>query len=277
MPELPEVELARRDLTRWTAGQTIKEVGVADPTVVRRKLSTRPADALDDGADRVVEALRGARTVAVVRAGKRIGWRFDSGMALLVHLGMSGKWVRRTGETMPHTRLRLSLSDGSDLLFVDPRRFGCVVPLPAEDLERALGEGLGPDALDAPLDAHALAQRLAGRGAIRNNLLDQQRIAGVGNIQAAEALFRAGIRPDRAGTSLGDAEWERLSVAIPEQLRWTLDVEADGEIVYLSEWGSRNPFAVYGREGEPCPRCGAIIERSVLSGRSSFWCPSCQG
>lgn len=276
MPELPEVELARRDLIRWTVGREILTTTVADPSVVRSTISTNPADQLAGGAETLQDALTGRIVEGVSRVGKRLAVRFDGETSLLVHLGMSGKWVRRDRPTVRHGRLRLDVGDDDAVWFIDTRRFGCVVPVPSEGLDEALRSGLGPDALDEALDGPGLSARVQTRAAIKTALLDQTRLAGVGNIQAGEALWRARIRPDRPASSLSTAEWDALATAIPEQLRWTLDVEGQGEIVYVSEWGSRNPFAVYKRAGEPCPRCETSIERTVHSGRSSFWCPACQ-
>lgn len=276
MPELPEVELARRDLTRWTVtGETLAFTEV-DAKTVRGKLSTNPKDMLIDGVSVLSEDVSGYRAVGVRRAGKRLAWVFDGPTSLLVHLGMSGKWVSRDTSDVTHVRARVRVAD-LELSFIDPRRFGCLVPVPTSQVDVWLNQGLGPDALNDPLDGPALSAACASRGAIKTILLDQKRLAGVGNIQAAEALWRAGVRPDRAANGLSAAEWAALATAIPEQLQWTIDVEKDGEVVYLSEWGSRNPFAVYGREGEGCPRCTSRIRRAVHSGRSSFWCPDCQG
>lgn len=276
MPELPEVELARRDLYRWTVTGESLTFTTVDAKTVRGKLSTNPKDALVDGVSRLSEEVNGCRVVNVLRAGKRLAWQFDGPTSLLVHLGMSGKWVSRDTSELTHVRARVQVG-GVRVSFIDPRRFGCLVPVPTAALTEWLTRGLGPDALDQPMDGLSLSRACASRGAIKTVLLDQKRLAGVGNIQAAEALWRAGVRPGRAASSLTTDEWQALAAAIPEQLRWTLDVEKNGEVIYVSEWGSRNPFAVYGQEGKSCPRCTAPISRAVHSGRSSFWCPDCQG
>ncbi len=276
MPELPEVELARRDLYRWTVtGQSLTFTTV-DAKTVRGKLSTNPKDALNDGVSRLFEEVSGCRAVNVLRAGKRLGWQFDGPTSLLVHLGMSGKWVSRDTSELAHVRARVQVGTGT-FSFIDPRRFGCLIPVPTAALDEWLTRGLGPDALDQPMDGPSLAGACDSRAAIKTVLLDQKRLAGVGNIHAAESLWRAGVRPDRVARGLTSAEWEALAAAIVEQLRWTLDVEKGTEVVYLSEGGARNPFAVYGQEDQPCPRCAAPIARAVHSGRSSFWCPDCQG
>jgi formamidopyrimidine-DNA glycosylase len=275
MPELPEVEIARRQLARWGEGRRVREVIARDAAAIRRGLSTRPSDALPGGAEAVARALVGATAGAPARLGKRIGWRFGEA-GLLVHLGMSGKWVRRE-EPPPHARLGLSFHDVDGAAwFVDPRRFGCVALVPADGLDAALADGLGPDALDAAPDGPGLAARLAGRRPIKVALLDQARLAGVGNIHAVEALWRAGISPHTPCESLDAAAWARLAQAIPAQLRWTVEAEEADEIAYVNE-GAANPFAVYARAGTPCRRCGAAIASAILGGRSTFWCPACQG
>lgn len=270
MPELPEVEVARRWLSRWSAGRAVVDVRVEDPACVRPRLDTRPSAALPDGAAALRSLVGEAR--GVVRRGKRLGWASGCG-AVLVHLGMTGHWVRRTSDEVPRFgRCGLVLDDGATLWFTDARRFGCLVPVASFD---ALGEGLGPDALDEPCDGEALARRVGGRGPIKPRLLDQGRLAGLGNIHAAEALWRAGLAPDRSADALDGAAWARLADAIVAQLRFGLEVTDAEEVVYLSDGGA-NPFTVYGREGAACPRCGGSVQRRIQAGRSTFWCPGCQ-
>jgi formamidopyrimidine-DNA glycosylase len=137
-------------------------------------------------------------------------------------------------------------------------------------------DGAGPDALTEPLDGAGLVAALGGKRAIKVALMDQDRLAGLGNIHAAEACFRAGVAPQRPGASLSPAEWERLAAAIVAQLEATLaGVDPAEELQYVSEGGD-NPFAVYGREGEACPRCGGAVAAETQAGRTTFWCPSCQ-
>ncbi|RME28388.1 MAG: hypothetical protein D6798_02510 [Deltaproteobacteria bacterium] len=270
MPELPEVEIARRQLARRVAGRRLDEVIVRDPQAIRGDWSTRPRDALPDGPARLA-ALVGAEAGEPMRHGKRLGWPFPPG-GLLIHLGMSGAWV--PGEEPPHARVGLRFGDAV-WWFRDPRRFGALIPCPAARLADRLAAGLGPDALLAALPGPALAARFRTRAAIKVALMDQGRLAGLGNIHAAEALFRARIHPAIPANALSDDQWEALSRAIVDQLRDAIDAQQDGELVYLTE-GGPNPFAVYGREGEPCPRCGTPIARIALGGRSTFYCPRCQ-
>ncbi len=278
MPELPEVEIARRALHRWATGRRIVAVRADDPAAIRTRLSTKPSDALPGGPEALARALVGRIAEAPLRVGKRLGWAFAaSDTALLLHLGMSGKWVRRRGDDAPrHGRLGLEVEGGQTLWFVDPRRFGGVAPVARAGLLDALGAGLGPDALEAPLDAVGLRERLAGTRAIKVALLDQAAIAGLGNIHAAEALWRAGIHPEAPGRALAPSDWERLATAITTQLRAVLDGAGDDELTYVTEGGDGSIFAVYGHEGGACPRCAGVIDKVTQSGRSTFFCSTCQ-
>lgn len=275
MPELPEVEACRRNLVRWTAGCRVAAVQVPDPGAVRATRSTSPADALPDGVARV-QGVVGQRTVALRRRGKRIAWQLDSA-AWLLHLGMTGRWVRRGGGALPRfARLGVTLDDGHTLWFCDSRRFGCVAPVEASEIGEHLADGLGPDALDTPWTGAMLAAHMRTTSAVKVALMDQARLAGVGNIQAVEALFRAGIDPRASCRALAPADWDRLAQALPVQLRATLaDAEGD-EIAYMTDGAVPNPFSVYGRPGQPCQVCGTPLSQGRQAGRSSFWCTRCQ-
>ena len=276
MPELPEVEVCARTLRRWCGEKVVVEVKLPDPAAVRRGLSTRPSDRCVQGAERW-RALVGQRSVQLERHGKRIRWDFDRSTWLL-HLGMTGKWVQRQADhaTPRFAKLGLVFEDGSVVWFVDPRRFGCVAYVDRDSAAKELVGTMGPDALKNPLDGAGLAQALQGRRTVKNALMDQKKLAGVGNIQAVEALWRAKIDPTRAGGSLSSSEYKSLATALIEQLEWTIAAEDDGEIQYISEKGSENPFQVYGRAGQECARCGGEIVSRKDSGRSTFWCQACQ-
>ena len=277
MPELPEVEIARRQLDRWLVGRRIAATHLPDEAAVRTHLSTRPDDVLP-GATGLVGGLIGSRVEATSRHGKRLGVVFDAGRAWAVHLGMSGRWVRREdGDAPRFARLGLEVEDGATVWFSDMRRFGCVAPVHADALDATLTAGHGPDALDACPDGPGLAARFRTRSAIKTALLQQERLAGLGNIHAVEALFRARIAPGRSAQGLTPSEWAALADAIPAQLRYALDVTEAEEVAYMTDGGHvENPFAVYGREGEACGSCGASVVRARHSGRSTFWCPGCQ-
>jgi len=276
MPELPEVEIAGRQLDRWLSGRRVDRVIVLDRAVLRSQLSTRPSMAVEDG-EAVLRALLQAPPERPLRHGKRLAWPWGE-RGLLIHLGMSGKFVRRAVAEEPPTSARVGWVQGAwTVWFVDRRRFGCLVGVDREALEAALREGHGPDALDEAPDGPGMAARLTGRRAIKVALLDQSKLTGVGNIHAVEALFRARVDPRLRCEALTERQWARLAEAIPAQLQWVIDAEDRGEIAYITDGATENPFSVYGREGEECPSCGGTIERIKQSGRGTWFCPSCQG
>ena len=256
MPELPEVEIAARNLRAWAIGRR----------VVRAEA--------DDGARRIFRperpraftaAVAGLRIGDVRRIGKQLLIRLDGrrpgALGVVSHLGMTGKWLRRLpGEAPPsHSRARLALEDGQTLHYRDPRLFGRL------RLEDGIDEG-------------RLAEALARRSIpIKIALLDQALLPGVGNILASEALFRARIDPRRKANALTRPEVKRLRVAVLAAIEDTLARESGPEPRYVEEPGSENPFLVYARAGETCPRCRkGRIARLVQAQRSTFYCPRCQ-
>lgn len=274
MPELAEVEVARRQLVRWIGDRALDDLVVADPLAVRTTRSTSLADAHPDGAAAVAWAA-GRRLDRTQRVGKRL-WLGLGDRALLVHLGMSGRLVRReVGEAVPRHGRVAFVAGRTAVWLVDTRRFGCVVPLAADT---PWADDLGPDALEADLDGPALAARCRARSSLKAVLMDQARLAGLGNIQVAEALFAAGLDPRASAASLTDAHWARLAEAIPAGLRHALAVtDTDDDVAYLSDGAhADNPFAVYGRDGQPCVRCGATIVRFRQHGRTTWACTACQ-
>ncbi len=269
MPELPEVEIARRDLLRWTQGHRVLRA-VADP----QARTFRGAD------PRAFAKLKGQLTSAE-RKGKYLLVAFDSGYGALLHLGMTGKLVRRPSRhEEPYSRARFLLDDGHAVHFRDPRLFGRIEPVKADALWhlppiRALGpdplvDGLTPSSLEAALSRSKQPLKVA--------LMDQGRLAGLGNIHAAEALYRARLHPSRQPGTLTRTEWGRLSRAIHASLKFALqsEGEGDGDIEYVEEPGAPNPFLIYGRAGEQCRRCQATVQSFVQGGRTTHFCPSCQ-
>lgn len=271
MPELPEAEVARRQLERLLTDRPVLAVRIEDPAVVRATLSTRPSDAVPDAAEATAGWV-GALAHRPIRHGKRLGLALgDHGF--LLHLGMSGK-LSVAEEPPAFARLGLKGPTGTVWL-VDRRRFGCVTPCPSAELDARIREGHGPDALDAPFDGPGLQEALRCKLAVKVALMDQARLAGIGNIQAAEALFAARIDPRARCDTLSADAWERLASVLPVQLERTI-AEADGDgLVYVNEGGD-NPFTVYGREDEPCPVCGTAIVAFGQSGRTTYACPRCQ-
>jgi len=267
MPELPEVEFARRSLTKWTNGRSIVRTE-ADP-----KARTFRGSKLSD-----VEALTG-KLVAIERKGKYLMLSFANGKGAVAHLGMTGKFVKRPADaTERWSRARFILDSGEVIHFQDPRLFGLIEPVPAKELRQnpAVAK-LGVDPLVDGLNVAQLRDAIgASKQELKVALMDQERIAGLGNIHAAEALFRAKLHPSRKPASLTDDEWKHLAKAIIDGITFALDVEDGEEIEYVEEPGAKNPFLVYGHEGEPCPKCKTPIEAFTQGGRTTFVCPSCQ-
>lgn len=265
MPELPEVEIARRNLERWLGRARLTRVEL----LPRSFVGDAPAFA---------RRLRGRTVRRVERRGKWLRLVLDGDVVLYAHLGMTGKFVLRPAAAPPerHERARLDSARRS-VRFVDARRFGRLVGAVGEAAAPDAWRELGPDALTDGVDAARLYERLRGRKrSIKETLLDQSLVAGVGNIQAAEALWRARIHPARPASSLTPAEVRTLARAIEASIADTLAREDGPEITYVEEPGAANPFDVYGKEGEPCPRCGALLQRLVQGGRSTVFCPRCQ-
>ena len=272
MPELPEVETVRRTLAPAVGGR-ISSVWTSGKGL---HMARKPPAAR-------LERLIGARITAIRRHGKYLLLDTDRDEAILVHLGMTGRLRlhRRSDARSAHTHVVLGLGR-RELRFVDARRFG-QVDVVAHGQERAhAGLGLlGPDALDKAIDvAELLARARNKRTTLKAFVLDQRVIAGVGNIYASEALWRARLRPTMRTHKLTAAAAGRLAAAIREVLERALDnggttlsdfVDADGTAGEHADY-----LWVYDREGRPCPRCGTAIKRSVLQGRATYCCPTCQ-
>ena len=277
MPELPEVEVAARNLARWARGRRLRAASASDKR------------ALGGGAPAALKALAGDRLAVVDRLGKNLLLTFTAGTRTRVgvwsHLGMTGKWVRRTpAEPAPRfARVRLDFDGGVTLYFVDMRLFGFFRVVPGADFAALpVIAALGPDPLREGIDAAALAQRLAKRRKlpIKVAIMDQALLPGVGNIQASEGLFRAAIDPRRSAASLTLDEIRRLARALLASFRYTLGTfgtagaGGEADIEYVEEPGTRNPFKAYDRAGTRCSRCHkGIITRIVQAGRSTYFCP----
>jgi formamidopyrimidine-DNA glycosylase len=272
VPELPEVEIAARNLRAWAEGKAVRAVIVHDPRVVEA-----PA------AEAFVRALKGRRIEAIDRRGKWLRLRLDDGSRVFSHLGMTGKWVRRAPEAEPEpferARVDLRDPDGDErgavsLRYRDPRLFGRLHHA-RDDL--AAFTALGPDPLVDGIDVARLHDRLARtRRAIKDALLDQAILAGVGNIQATEALWLARVDPRRPADQLARAEVRAIARGLERSIEQTLAHESGPEITYVEEAGAPNPFTIYGHGGDPCPRCRAPLDRYVLGGRGTVSCPRCQ-
>jgi formamidopyrimidine-DNA glycosylase len=275
VPELPEVEIAARNLRSWALGRRV-ERAEADP---KARYIFRPAKPAA-----VVGALVGHRFDSVRRIGKHLLVELSGpggALGLLSHLGMTGKWLRRgAGEVVPdYSRAQLHLDDGATLHYRDPRLFGRLRLVPGARFDEVKEvAALGPDPLEHGIDVSALAASLARRSIpIKVALMDQALLPGIGNIQASEVLFRARIDPRRRASSLSRAEVKRVAGAVLASVQESIAREEGPEITYVEESGAHNPFLVYGREGERCPRCKReTIRRIVQAQRSTFYCPRCQ-
>ncbi|MGZ6674568.1 MAG: bifunctional DNA-formamidopyrimidine glycosylase/DNA-(apurinic or apyrimidinic site) lyase, partial [Solirubrobacteraceae bacterium] len=230
----------------------------------------------------VVDAVEGRRVDALRRRGKYLVWELEDEAFLLMHLRMTGTLLYDAPPGTAYERVRWVLDDGHELRFCDPRRFGTgelALGTPARDAFFAARLGLEP--LDGELSGEALRRMARGRRApVKAFLLDQRRIAGVGNIYADEALFRAGIHPLRPVGSLTRAQCDALAVAVREAL--AAGVAAGGATIddFRHVDGVRgafqNEFLVHRRRGEPCPRCAAPVVKFVAAGRGTYACESCQ-
>lgn len=217
------------------------------------------------------------------RRGKNVLFRLDGGRALLVNLGMTGRLLLPGpggAAEARHCGVRIHFHDGTALTYDDVRRFGALEILGARDWRRR-NRALGPEPLSAGFTAGVLVGSLSGsRSPIRSWLLDQRRVAGVGNIYANEALWEARIHPLRPASSLDPGEARRLHRALRRILRAAIEARGTTLRDYRDASGDEGSFAhllrVYGRDGRPCPRCGTEVERGVLSNRSIFVCRRCQ-
>jgi formamidopyrimidine-DNA glycosylase len=290
MPELPEVEVTRRRIAPVLVGRTFAAVRTTKPSYF---FITPPA--------KLKRALEGRTVKALARRGKYLLAEIDGGVQLLLHLGMTGQLFASNVTSVrllsaaaraslgpeeqarftpdAHTHLRFAFADdGPDLFFRDVRKFGKVQLLaPGEASERL--DKLGGDALE--IEGHALFAATRERAvAIKSLLLDQSVIAGAGNIYADEALFLAGVRPQRRARKVKRDECERIAEALKRVLLRSIETGGSSISDYVAPDGSDGAYQkerrVYAREGEPCGQCGEIIRRIVVGQRSAHYCAGCQ-
>ncbi|WP_159798606.1 bifunctional DNA-formamidopyrimidine glycosylase/DNA-(apurinic or apyrimidinic site) lyase [Puerhibacterium puerhi] len=299
MPELPEVETVRDGLARLVVGARVRDVEVFRDYSVRRH---------DGGAAAFADQLRGRRLAAAARRGKFLWLPVEQDAALLAHLGMSGQLLVRDGDdpwTHPHLRVRMHLADAPSgataLDFVDQRTFGHLAVVDLVPTPDGAPGGLGTDAPAVPEPVAHIARDLldpvvaAGtpgreavvaairrrRTGIKRALLDQTVVSGIGNIYADEALWRARLHFARATDTMRAADVRRALDAAEEVMREALVQGGTSfDSLYVNVNGASGYFsrslAVYGREGEPCPRCGTPVRRDAFMNRSAFTCPVCQ-
>jgi formamidopyrimidine-DNA glycosylase len=277
VPELPEVETIVRQLRPLVEGRRIERIEIDDP---RWSRPLAPAE-LED-------ALRGRRVERLRRRGKYLVWDLDGDVHLAQHLRMTGAVLADPDPEPAHARVRIELAPRRKgqrpvrLVIDDPRRFGTGELFLGEDaLDGFLGERLGLEPFEEEFTGAHLREVLRGsRAPIKSALLDQRRIAGVGNIYADEALYRAGIHPLRAAGSLTAAEAERLRDGIREALSAGIDARGasidDFRDIEGVKGSFQDRFLVHRREGEPCPCCSGTIKKIVVGGRGTYVCERCQ-
>ena len=269
MPELPEVETTVRGLARYLEGQRIARVSVNRPDL-RRPFPPG-----------LVQHLTGARVTGLGRRAKYGLVHLDRGETMVFHLGMSGRWRIEPERIEKHDHLVLETGAGHTLALNDARRFGSVDLLKTQALEAwPPFAAMGPEPLGEALSARHLKAAFAGRIApVKQLLLDQRIVAGLGNIYVCEALNRARISPLREAGRVSGPALDRLVAAIRAVLIESIAAggstirdyaQPNGELGYCAA-----SWRVYGREGEPCA-CGGVVEKLVQSGRSTYWCPRCQ-
>jgi formamidopyrimidine-DNA glycosylase len=258
MPELPEVETVRRGLARYMTGRRIVRAELRRPDL-RRPF---PPD--------LAERLDGAQVGELTRRGKYILIELDDSGLLLLHLGMSGRITAGAADVPPepHDHVLLTLDDGTVVRFNDPRRFGLLdyIARGQEGAHKMLA-GLGPEPLEPGFDAGYLNRALAGKMTpIKSALLDQRIVAGLGNIYVCEALYRAGISPRRVAQAIRAVLTEAIEAGGSSLRDY---VQANGELGYF-----QHRWAVYGKEGKPCPDCTCAegVRRITQAGRSTFYC-----
>ena len=277
MPELPEVEVVRRGLAAHVTGRTINAVRVHHPRAVRRH---------EAGSADLTARLLGTQITGTGRRGKYLWLTLDDGSALVVHLGMSGQMLLGEVPNENHLRIAALLDDGTALSFVDQRTFGGwmladVVTVDGTDVPMPVAH-LARDPLDPKFNRDGVVTVLRRKHSeIKRQLLDQTVVSGIGNIYADEALWRAKVNGGRLASSLPRA-------TLGELLDAAADVMADAlgqggtsfDSLYVNVNGESGYFDrsldAYGREGEPCRRCGAVMRREKFMNRSSFYCPKCQ-
>lgn len=269
MPELPEVETIRRQLEKAITGKMIKNVEIID---FKKKIKPK----------NLSERLKDLKIEGLSRRAKLLIFKLSNGENLLIHLKLTGQLIYQKRKVPgKFTHAIFNFTDGSRLLFNDMRKFGYLLMTDKHGLERIEAE-FGVEPLSSDFTLAAFRQVLAKRPnqKIKQLLLDQKYIAGIGNIYSDEALFMAGILPLRSAKSLKEGEIKRLWRAIPAILKKSLKVGGTSSDTYVDAYGRegifRRQLKIYGREDEKCGRCGGKIKRIKIGGRSAHCCPFCQ-
>ncbi|MBA3716782.1 MAG: bifunctional DNA-formamidopyrimidine glycosylase/DNA-(apurinic or apyrimidinic site) lyase [Actinobacteria bacterium] len=273
MPELPEVETIRAQLAPLLEGRCFQRVSILDTRL------TRPHDPREVAAE-----LDGEDVAALERRGKYLVVRFRTGRSLLIHLRMTGSLHHApvgTLEVDPYRRAVVTLDNGSDVAYRDVRRFGTWLLLEPGELESYLGVKVGPEPLGSEFTTRFLRGRLTARKApLKAALLDQRTVAGLGNIYVDEALWLARLHPLRAAGTATPEEVRAVHRGVRRALQTGIARQGATLRDYRTPDGGsgsmQDEFKVYGRAGEPCPRCGTPIEKTRAGGRGTWYCPACQ-
>jgi len=268
MPELPEVQTIIDDLSKYLIGKSIDKLNIPTPSICRKHVPKS-------------SRLKGVKIQSLDRRGKHILVNLTNNQTMIVHLKMTGKliYIDNATEIAKHTHF-IMIFDSGELHFNDIRRFGFIDFVNSDKLDKIpYLSGLGPDALD--ISTPEFISKLRSRNKpIKSALMDQNIIAGLGNIYADESLFSAGIRPSRIASSLSRKRLEKLYQSMREILRIAIQARGSSVSDYVDGSGIpgtfQNQHKVYGRTGLPCVKCGAAIKRQVLAGRSSHYCSRCQ-
>nr|WP_314466211.1 bifunctional DNA-formamidopyrimidine glycosylase/DNA-(apurinic or apyrimidinic site) lyase [uncultured Clostridium sp.] len=273
MPEMPEVEIIRKIIEPQIAGQTILSITINNPQVI-----AHPAE------EQFVKSLIGQEVCNMSRRGKFLTIHMKSGDSVAIHLRMTGQLLVTPVDypNEKHTHLIADLSGGNQIRYIDVRRFGRFWFLEKDESDSITGQDkLGLELLSDALTAEYLKTKLGKRKkAIKEMLHDQSIVAGIGNIYSDEILSAAGIYPEEKCSDLSDEDWKCLVEKIKEIVAWGINTNEMTPEEYLAgkgkEYSNIPNLRVYGRQGQPCHKCQTPIERIVIGGRSSCYCPSCQ-
>lgn len=272
MPELPEIETVRRVVGPQVLGRTVVSVRAADNRILA---NTTPQS--------LSSMLTGRRFISAGRRGKALVLTDDLGGRTVIRFGMTGQlYVCPQGtEEEKHTHETILLDDGTELRYVDPRRFGRIWYFRDGEADTSGIENLGIEPDDRRLDPGYLEARFERRGTtVKEGLLDQSVVAGIGNIWSDEILFEAGICPLTPCRELTQEQLERLAHTIPEKISFAVESNAVSNEEYMAgksrKYFDMGPLKVYGRGGKACSKCGTVLVRNTVGGRSTCWCPMCQ-
>lgn len=272
MPELPEVETVRRVLEPQLSGRRVIRAAASRPEVIARPAFPEFCRSVESS------VIRG-----MGRRGKFLLFYLDRGATMILHLRMTGQLICVSTDfpIKRHTHVTFNLDNGMELRFIDTRRFGRLwLARPGEDDDFSGIGRLGPEPFGEEFSAALLERKLGGRAVtVKQGLLDQSVVAGIGNIYADETLFEAKIRPHTPAREIAKQGWKKLAAAVRLVLERAIAGNAVTPEEYLAYEGGEyryNDFFVYGREGKACRVCGTVIERAKIGGRSSHYCPKCQ-